>query len=313
MKLAVMGAGAVGGYFGARLAAAGEEVHFVARGAQLEALVANGIQLKSAIGDLHLQRVQATADPATVGPADVIIFTVKQFDTAPAALACKALLGSNTTVITLQNGMDAKDRLGKILGRDRVMPGAAYIANAAVIAPGVISHSGTVVRLVFGERDGARSARAERFLAACLKAGITAVLTSNIDAELWAKFTFLATFSGVSTVIRKPIGPVLSDSVTRQLFADAVSEAVAVAQAEGVDLGRDYQAKQMAFCDSIPAETKPSMLMDLERGHPLELEWLSGAVAELGDKTGIRTPIHHFLYAALKLYSAKTMQHSEAE
>ena len=180
-------------------------MHFVARGAQLEALVANGIQLKSAIGDLHLQKVQATVDPATVGPVDVVIFTVKQFDTAPAALACKMLLGANTTVITLQNGMDAKDRLGKILGRDRVMPGAAYIANAAVVAPGVISHAGTVVRLVFGERDGTRSARAERFLAACLKAGIAAELTSNIRAELWAKFAFLATFSGASTVIRKPI------------------------------------------------------------------------------------------------------------
>jgi 2-dehydropantoate 2-reductase len=304
MKLAVMGAGAVGGYFGARLAAAGDEVHFVARGAQLEALVANGIQLKSAIGDLHLQRVQATADPATVGSVDVVIFTVKQFDTAPAALACKTLLGENTTVITLQNGMDAKDRLGKILGRDRVIPGAAYIANAAVIAPGVISHSGTVIRLVFGERDGARSARAERFLAACLKAGITAELTSNISAELWAKFAFLATFGGVSTVIRKPVGPVLSESVTRQLFADALGEAVAVGRAKGVDLGSDYQAKQMAFCDSLPAETKPSMLIDLERGHPLELEWLSGAVAELGDETGVSTPIHHCLYAALKLYAS---------
>jgi 2-dehydropantoate 2-reductase len=299
----VLGSGAIGGYFGARLAAAGQEVHFIARGTQLQALRANGIQLKSANGDLHLAQVRATDDPATIGPVDFVLFTVKQFDTAPAALMSKALLDADTTVITLQNGMDAENRLDKIVGCNHVMRGAAYIANAAVIAPGVISHAGPLARLVFGELDGARSARAGRFLAACLDAGIAAELTPNILTEIWAKFALLATFSGVSTMTRKPIGPIRSEPVTRKLLADGIEEAVAVAKAKRVDLGKDYLAKQMALADSIPGETKASMLIDFERGNRLELEWMSGAVARLGDETGVPTPIHHFMYAALKLYA----------
>jgi 2-dehydropantoate 2-reductase len=306
MRIAVMGTGAVGGYFGGRLAAAGQDVHFIARGRQLEALQANGLKLDSANGDLHLPSVSATDDPSTVGPVDTVLFTVKRYDTEPAAELARVLVGPDTTVITVQNGMDAEDRLRTIFGADRVMEGAAYIANAAVVQPGVISHAGPLARLVFGERDGTRSARAERFLAACVDAGIAAELSERIATELWAKFALLATFSGVSTVTRMPIGPIRGEPVTRTLMVDGLNEAVAVARARGVELGADYVAGQMEMGDQIPGETKASMLIDLERGKRLELEWMSGALTRLGRESGVRTPVHSVIYAALKLHANGT-------
>jgi 2-dehydropantoate 2-reductase len=303
MKIAVMAAGGVGGYFGARLAAAGEDVHFIARGAHLAALRANGLSLKSANGDLHLQSVHATDDPAQIGPVDIVIFAVKQYDTESAARLIKPLIGADTAAITLQNGMDRDERLRAVLGRDHVIDGAAYIGAAGAASPGVISHVGKVARIIFGEADGAPSARGERFLAACKNAGIDATLSTEIAKELWRKFAFLSAFSGVSSVIRKSIGAIGGDPDTRKLFGDALVEAVAVARAKGIDLGADYLAQQVNFADRVPPETKSSMQMDLEASRRLELDWLSGAVARIGDELSVPTPIHHFIYAALKLYA----------
>jgi 2-dehydropantoate 2-reductase len=303
MKIAIMATGGVGGYFGARLKAAGEEVHFIARGAHLAALRRNGLTLKSANGDLHLQPIAATDDPAQIGAVEIVLFAVKQYDTASAANLIKPLIGTDTAIITLQNGMDKDERLRAALGRDHVMDGAAYITGAAVQSPGVITHVGKVARIVFGEADGNRSARGERFLAACKNAGIDATLSTDIAKELWAKFALLSAFSGVSSVLRQPIGAIMSDPDTRKLFSDAIAECVAVAKAKGIDLGSGYMGAQVAFSAGVPPETKSSMQMDLEAGRRLELDWMSGAVARIGDELGVPTPTHHFLYAALKLWA----------
>jgi 2-dehydropantoate 2-reductase len=303
MKIAIMATGGVGGYFGARLAASGEEVHFIARGAHLAALRANGLTLKSANGDLHLQPVSTTDDPARIGPVDIVIFAVKQYDTEAAARLIKPLLGADTAAVTLQNGMDKDERLRSVLGRDHVMDGAAYITGAAVAAPGVIIHAGKVARMIFGEVDGRKSARGERLLAACKKAGIDAVFSADVDRELWAKFALLSAFSGVTSLLRKPIGPILADPDTRKLLTDAIAETVAVAAAKGIDLGDDYLSRQVAFSAGVPPETKSSMQMDLEAGRRLELDWMSGAVGAIGNALGVPTPIHRVIYAALKPYA----------
>jgi len=301
MKIAIMATGGVGGYFGARLAAAGQEVHFVARGAHLVALRANGLKLKSANGDLHLQGISATDNPATIGPVDIVIFAVKQYDTATAAKAITPLIGPQTGVISLQNGMDRHDPLQATLGRDHVMGGVAYITAAEVVSPGVIAHVGPLARMIFGELDGRISARGERFLAACKAAGIDAMLSTEIAKQMWGKFALLSAFSGVSSVLRKPIGAIMGDPDTRKLLSDAVAETAAVAKANGADLGADYLSRQVGLLDKMLPQTKSSMQIDLEHRRRLELEWLSGAVARLGEEAGVPTPTHHFIYAALKL------------
>ncbi len=303
MRIAVMAAGGVGGYFGARLAAAGEDVHFIARGAHLAALRANGLSLKSANGDLHLQPVSATDDPAQIGPVDIVVFAVKQYDTEAAAKLIRPLIGADTAAITLQNGMDKDERLRTVLGRDHVMNGAAYIGSAGIVSPGVITHVGKVARIIFGEADGRASARGERFLAACKKASIDATFSTNIAKELWAKFAMLAAFSGVSSVLRQPIGAIMGDPDARKLLTDAMVEVIAVATTKGIDLGDGYLAQQRNFLDGVPPESKSSMQMDFEAGRRLELDWMSGAVARIADELGVPTPIHHFIYAALKLYA----------
>jgi 2-dehydropantoate 2-reductase len=301
MKIAIMATGGVGGYFGARLAAAGQDVHFIARGAHLAALRANGLKLNSANGDLHLQSVSATDNLAAVGPVDIVIFAVKQYDTGTAAKAIKPLIGPATGVISLQNGMDRHDPLRTTLGGDQVMGGVAYITAAEIVSPGVIAHVGPLARMIFGELDGRISARGERFLAACKEAGIDAILSTEMAKEMWGKFALLSAFSGVSSVLRKPIGAIVSDPDTRKLLSDAVAETVAIAKANGADLGADFLGRQVALLDKMLPQTKSSMQIDLEHRRRLELDWLSGAVARLGDKAGVPTPTHHFIYAALKL------------
>jgi 2-dehydropantoate 2-reductase len=214
-----------------------------------------------------------------------------------------AIHRTDTAAITLQNGMDKDERLRAVLGRDHILDGAAYIASARVASPGVIVHVGKMARIVFGEADCSRSARGERFLAACKSAGLEAIFSTEIAKELWAKFALLSAFSGVSSVLRQPVGEIAGDGNTRKLFADAIKESVAIAKAKGVDLGDDYLANQWNFLDRVPPETKSSMQMDLEAGRRLELDWMSGAVARIGDELGVPTSIHHFIYAALKLYA----------
>jgi 2-dehydropantoate 2-reductase len=301
MKIVVMATGGVGGYYGARLAAGGHDVYFIARGAHLAALRSNGLKLISANGDLHLPSVRATDEPATVGTADIVIFAVKQYDTETAAKLVVPVIGEETAVISIQNGMDPRESLKSIVGRDHVLGGTTYITGAKVISPGTITHTGTIARLVFGEYDGSVSLRGERFLDACKTAGIDALYSADIGKEMWAKFALLSAFSGVSSMLRKAAGPIMSDPDTRQLLKDAIAETVAVAKAKGIDLGDDYVARHGDFYGSIPPDTKSSMLMDLENGRRIELNWLSGAVAQFGDELGVPTPTHHAIYGALKV------------
>ena len=300
MRIVMMATGGVGGYYGARLAAAGEDVRFIARGAHLAALRTNGLKLISANGDFHLQSVQATDDAAIIGSADIVIFAVKQYDTETAAKLIAPLIGDATAVISIQNGMDPQDRLKTIVGHEHVMGGTTYITGAKVISPGIITHTGSIDRLVFGEYDGSLSLRGGRFFDACKRARINADFSANIAKEMWAKFALLSAFSGVSTMLRQAAGPIMGNPDACELLKDAIAETVAVARGKGIDLGDDYVAKHGDFYRNIPPDTKSSMLMDLENGRRLELNWLSGAVAQFGEELGVPTPTHHTIYGALK-------------
>ncbi len=301
MKIAIMAAGGVGGYFGARLAAAGEEVHFIARGAHLEAIQKTGLHLESALGDLHLESARATDDPATIGAVDVVLFAVKLWDTEAASAACKALLGDNTSVIMLQNGVDGVSRLAPILGSDPVVGGVAYI-SAFIERPGVIRHHGRFARLQFGETDGGETARLGDFLKVCQRADIEAELSANIELAQWQKFVFLVGLSGATTVTRRGIGAIVADSDCRLLLLNLMAETAAVGRARSVALTDDYALDRLAFAENLPPDMKASMLDDLERGKRLEVDWLSGEVSRLGRELAVPTPANDAVYAALKLH-----------
>lgn len=302
MHIAIMGTGGVGGYFGARLALGGSDVSFIARGAHLDAIRNNGLHVESAAGDLHIATANATDDPSTIGPVDLIILGVKLWDTETAARAILPMLGQNTAVISLQNGVQKDDALRRILPNQAVMGGVCYIA-ATIAKPGVIRHSGTMKKLVFGEYDGSRSQRAQEVLDACLRAGIDAEISTDIRKTIWEKFVFLVGFSGTTTSIRKPIGPIRSTSQTREFLLDAMHEVVAVGRAQGVQLAEDFAANRLAFCDSLPAEMTSSMYNDLEYGNRLEVEWLSGDVVERGKTAGVPTPVNRAIHDVLTLHA----------
>jgi len=299
MRIAVLATGGVGGYFGARLAAAGEEVHFLARGRHLAALRERGLTLESANGNLQLHPIRATDEARAIGPVDIVLFAVKLWDTEAAGRAALPLIGPDTAAISFQNGVDSRERLAPILGAGHVMAGVAYIGST-IAAPGVIRHTGTMARILFGESDGRASARGEAFLAQCRKAGIDAALSPEIARELWAKFALLASFSGIGCLARLPIGRLRAEPATHALIMEAVREVTELARAKGVELGADFLARQAERIAAMPAEMKPSMLVDLERGNRLELDWLSGTVARLAEEAGVATPIHRTIAAALK-------------
>lgn len=302
MRVAVMGTGGVGGYFGARLALGGCEVAFIARGAHLAAIRKHGLKVESATGDLHVFPARATDDPAAVGAVDLVLFGVKLWDTESAAKATVPLVGPETAVISLQNGVRKDEILRAILGEGAVMGGACYIA-AQIAKPGVIRHTGTLQKLVFGEYGGDRSRRAQAILDACRHAGIDAELSADIRRAIWEKFVFLASMSGVTSTMRVPIGPIRSNPQTRAFFHDALREAAAVARAEGVQLPADFADNRLAFGDSLPATMTSSMHNDLERGNRLEVEGLSGDVVARGKTAGVPTPVHRAIYDILVLHS----------
>ena len=301
MKLCVFGAGAIGGLMAAKLAAKGDaEVTVIARGPHLDAIRDQGLRIASALGDLAVRPAQASADPASVGAVDLVIFAVKLYDTEAAAEACRPLVGQATGVVTFQNGVDSPEVLARVLGREQVIGGVAQIA-AVVAAPGSIKHTGTMARFAFGELGGRRSARVEALAAAMRAAGVEHVVSEAIEREIWAKMVFLATFAGLTTLVRLPIGPIRADADTRALYRDGLAEALAVARAQGIELAEDFVAQTLARTDQLPAAMKSSMLEDLERGKRLELPWLSGAIVRMGAERGVPTPVHGFITTALKL------------
>ncbi len=300
MRIAVMAAGAVGGYFGGRLAAAGHDVVFFARGAHLAALRQNGLTLKSTAGDLHLPKVNATDDAKSVAPVDVVIFAVKLWDTEAAGELVKPMVGPQTRVLTMQNGVDSLDRLRPILG-DTVVGCTAQLAST-ISAPGVISHTSPFAIL----RCGREGNKPDPQLAAIVDAGKTAkldiTLIPDIEVELWKKFVFLVGLANMTAATRLPIGGWRTDPDTRAMCLNVMKEVVAVAQAKGVGLRESFAEDRMAFIDKNPPGFRASMAVDLERGNRLELDWLAGGVVSLARKLGVAAPMNEAVYALLKPY-----------
>jgi 2-dehydropantoate 2-reductase len=301
MRIAVVGAGGVGGGFGAALAKAGADVAFIARGAHLAAMKSAGLKVGGGRGETHLVPTRATDDPAEIGAVDIVLFCVKLWDVESAGARIKPLMGSDTAVIPLQNGVDAAERLVPILGSRAVMGGVAQI-SASITAPGVIQQVGTFMRMIFGEFDGKRSKRAEDFFALCQKAGFDATLSEQILTEIWMKFILLASNAGIMALARQPIGRLRDDPDLRPIFLAAWREAIYVGRASGVTLPADAVDRILDSTAHLPPGMKASMALDLDRGNRLELPWLSGKVAELGRQLGIPTPTHSMIYAMLKPY-----------
>ncbi len=302
MRIAVMAAGAVGGYFGARLAQAGHEVAFVARGRQLEALRAHGLRVYSPLGDVHLPHVEVTDEPAGIGTVDLVLFTVKLWDTMEAAGAIKPLLGGNTAVVSFQNSVVKDDTLRQALGAQHIIGGVCYIA-ATIAEPGVIRHTGTIAKLVFGEYDGSQSPRVRQFGDACADAGVDAEISDRIEQAIWEKFVFLVGVSGTTSLARSAIGPIRSHPRSRAFLHDAMEEVVQVARAQGVPLRADYADDRIAFADQMDASATSSMYRDLEQGNRLEVDWLSGDVVERGTRLGVATPRNRAISDILSIYS----------
>jgi 2-dehydropantoate 2-reductase len=303
MKIAVMGSGGVGGFYGGRLAHAGCDVHFVARGAHLAAMRAHGLTLENKEqGDIRVANVNVTDDPATIGVSDLVIIAVKLKDTEAAALAVQPIVGPHTAVLSLQNGVIKDDILRKHYAAEQVMGGVAYVATH-VARPGVILQVGPMQRVILGEYDGKRSARADALLAALLRAGVKAEISSDIRRTLWEKFSFLVGLSGTTTAMRSTIGPIRTHPRTRAFLHDLFKEVVAVGRAHGVALPADYADDRLAFADTVPAGMTSSMHHDLERGNPLEVEWLSGGVVTLGAAVGVPTPANRAVWDMLALYA----------
>jgi 2-dehydropantoate 2-reductase len=305
MRIAVIGAGGVGGGFGAALANAGGDVTFVARGAHLAAMRENGLRVEGDRGETVVRPVQATDDPASIGPVDIVLFCVKLWDIESAGAQIKPLIGPATGVIPLQNGIDAGDRLIPILGADHVMAGTVAI-SATIAQPGVIRQTGTFMSMAFGERNGGTTPRAEQLLALCERAGFSATLSDNIAVPIWEKFILLAAMSGCTAVTRLPVGKLRDDPDVFALFESVMRETEAVGRAEGVPLPADVVEKRIAMIKGQTPGVMASMAVDLLRGNRLELPWLAGKVVRLGRKHGIPTPSNSAIFAALKPYANGT-------
>lgn len=298
MQITVMGSGGVGGYFGARLAAAGNDVTFVARGAHLDAMRRSGLRLDSEIGPLHLDPVKVVADARAIGSAEAIIFAVKMGDTENAAESLKPLVARGATVFTFQNGVDSAERIGRIVGAGSVVPGVGRVLSH-ISEPGVIKQTGTFARLEFAESDNAPSARTAAFHTACKGAGFDAVLSPNIRRELWLKFAMLAPNAAVTALMRGPIGPARANPQSRALLQSLIEEAVAVGVALKTGLEPTDTARIMQLIDSFPNGMMASMAHDLVAGKPIEVDGLSGTVVRLGSQCGVPTPAHKFVTQAL--------------
>ncbi len=304
MRIAMMGSGGVGGYFGGRLAASGCEVTFIARGSHLEAIRKQGLRIDSRdMGSATIFPANATDDPGEVGEVDYVIIGVKLWDTAAAGHAIRPMLGPRTAVLSLQNGVEGDDVLAPIVGAERLIGGVAFIASS-IGEPGVIKHIGTMQRLVIGERAGGSSPRVEALHGALVNAGVTAEISEDIQRTIWEKFVFLVGLSATTTLARTTLGPIREDVDGREFLYAVMSETVAIARAKGISLPADYAADRLTFADGLPTDMTSSMHHDLNNGKPLELAWLSGAVTRFGQELAVPTPVNHTVFAALKRLAA---------
>jgi 2-dehydropantoate 2-reductase len=301
MHFAIVGSGAVGGYYGAKLACHGRRVTFIARGAHLRAIRERGLLVWSPLGDI-LVRAPAEEDPAAVGPVDVVIYAVKTYDNGTALRLLPPLVGEATAVLTLQNGVDSVDELAAVVGAGRVLGGATYIATG-IGAPGLIEQTGTHRRIVFGEVSGdlsrvsERVARIRDVLAA---ADIQVEAVADARVPLWEKFIYLAPFAGFTGAARLPIGPLWAIPSVRDQLLEAVAEVERVARAEGVPVAADVRDRIIAYTDALPPSTRSSMLIDLSAGRRIEVEALQGSAVRRGRAAGVPTPVLATLYGVLK-------------
>jgi 2-dehydropantoate 2-reductase len=301
MRIAVMAAGAVGGYFGARLAAAGHDVIFFARGNHLDAIRRNGLKIESPLGDLHLRDVNVTNSPAGVAPVDLVLFAVKLWDTEHAAEQLRPLVRAQTRVITLQNGVDSVERLTPVLGEEAVVGGSTYLVTV-IAEPGVIRHTSAFARIRCGRLDGRPDPVLIGYVEELRAAGLDITLSEAMRTELWKKFVLLSGTSGITASTRQPLGPIRADPDMRALFFRLMAETRAVGEAAGVRFPPDFAEELARAVEAFPPTMRASMAHDLERGNRLELDWLAGKVVALGRKHGVPTPANEAVYAILKPY-----------
>ncbi len=300
LSIVVMGTGGVGGYFGARLARAGDAVTFVARGAHLEAIQRRGLTIRSTVEGEYTVRAEAVASLAGRPPADVVLFCVKAFDTDTAAAVIRPVVGPHTAVVSLQNGVDNEARIDAILGPGHAVGGAAYVF-AVIESPGVVAHR-FAGRIVFGEMDGRVSERCQRLQAAFARAGVPAEVSPDIQRVLWEKYLFISAQAGVTALTRCPTGVIRAVPETWRLYRTLLEELAAVARAAGVRLAPDVVESIVKQAAGLAADTTSSLASDLARGRRLELEALHGHAARLGERLGVPTPAIATVYAALKPY-----------
>src|SRR5262245_31920245 len=303
MKIAVMGSGGLGGLYGGRLAHAGYDVTFIARGAHMAAMKERGLLIENdELGEVRVARPNVTDDPGAVGVADYVLLAVKLWDTDAAVSAIRPMVGPGTAVISLQNGVIKDDILRREFGEDAVVGAVAYVATH-IARPGVIRQTGSMQRLTFGEYDGQQSARAQQLLDAMLRAGIQASISDDIRRTIWEKYVFLVGLSGTTATMRSTIGPIRQNAQSRAFLYDLLKETVAVGRAHGVRLPSDYADDRLAFLDTVPATMTSSMHHDLEKGNRLEVAWLSGGVVELGRAVNVATPANRAVWDILALHA----------
>lgn len=298
MRFAIFGSGGLGGYYGARLAKAGNEVSFVARGAQLEAMRRDGLRVLSKLGDVHLEAPRASDDPRELGEADCVIVAVKSWQVGEAAKAMGPLVGAQTTVLPFLNGVEAADQLGAVLGRERVLGGLSKVFSL-IEAPGLIRHASPGAYVELGELDGSRSARTRELCAAFASAGCEAVLSGDIRSALWKKLVTVSSWAGLGALARSPMGELRKHPETRAMIDRAMDEGIAVGLARGHAMAADLKGELWRYYDDLPEGATASMQRDIMAGRPSELDAWNGAVVRFGAEAGLETPVHRFTYHAL--------------
>ncbi len=303
MKIAIMGAGGIGALYGGRMARAGEDVTFVARGPHLAALKARGLRVESeSLGDIVVPQITATDDPAQIGPVDLVWMTIKAYDLEQATRQIAPLIGPETVVIPLLNGVELAERIGAVVGMAHMMGGAVAV-SAAIVEPGLVRHV-AMDRLVFGELSGGTSPRAEAIQAMMTGAGIPSELSHDIQKEIWIKYLRLNTFAGMAALTRMPLGATLADPDVRAMAVECMRETELIARKKGVAIAEGTSEALIAEAVEKMAAVKPSMLFDLERGRRLELDIFQGAAVSMGREVGVPTPVNSFIHTALKPHAA---------
>ena len=303
MHIAMMGSGGVGGYFGARMASGGSDVTFIARGQHLAAIQSRGLKINSRdMGNITIYPANATKTPAEVGIVDCVVVAVKLWDTEETGRAILPMLGPETAVLSLQNGVEGDAVLSDIVGHQRIISGVAFIASS-IGEPGVIKHIGTMQRVVIGEINGISSPRIKALHKALTKGGVVSEISNDVERTIWEKFVFLIGLSATTTLMRKTLGPIRDDAGSRQLLLEVMQETVSVGRARGVGLSEGFAKDRLEFADKLPADMTSSMHHDIEAGKPLELAWLSGAVVRFGQESGVPTPANRMVFDALEQYA----------